>query len=148
VEVPKKTTQVPSVVKRGRVAQTKKDNTPNKRPRKEKMRPLQKIVNVTQPVVDRKLVDISQSSTQVCYRNKNASTSENMMISNWEIMRQKWVYKRFSSTILVPEKCMIVVLQLSTHTSEPSLLKISLLIQILRPWQSAKGARIGTNEKK
>jgi hypothetical protein len=148
VEVPKKTTQVPSVVKRGRVAQTKKDNTPNKRPRKEKMRPLQKIVNVTQPVVDRKLVDISQSSTQVCYRNKNASTSENMMISNWEIMRQKWVYKRFSSTILVPEKCMIVVLQLSTHTSQPSLLKISLLIQILRPWQSAKGARIGTNEKK
>jgi hypothetical protein len=29
VEVPKKTTHAPSVVKRGRVAQTKKDNTPN-----------------------------------------------------------------------------------------------------------------------
>jgi hypothetical protein len=40
VEVPTKTTQTPSVVKRGRVAQTKKDNTPNKHPRKEKMRPL------------------------------------------------------------------------------------------------------------
>jgi hypothetical protein len=34
VKVPKKTTQTPSVVKRGRVAQTKKDNTPNKHPRK------------------------------------------------------------------------------------------------------------------
>jgi hypothetical protein len=41
-EVPKKTTQAPSVVKRGRVAQTKKDNTPNKHPRKEKNMPLQK----------------------------------------------------------------------------------------------------------
>jgi hypothetical protein len=34
---------------------------------------------------------------------------------------------------------MIVVLQLSTHASQSSLLNISLLIQILRPWQSAKG---------
>jgi hypothetical protein len=40
VEVPKKPTQTPSVVKRGRVAQTKKDNAPNKRRIKEKMRPL------------------------------------------------------------------------------------------------------------
>jgi hypothetical protein len=46
VEVPRKITHAPSVVKRGRVAQTKKDNTPNKHPRKEKMRPLQKTVNV------------------------------------------------------------------------------------------------------
>jgi hypothetical protein len=34
VEVSKKTTQAPYIVKRGRVAQTKKDNTPNKLPRK------------------------------------------------------------------------------------------------------------------
>jgi hypothetical protein len=58
VEVPKKTTRASSVVKRGRVAETKKDNTPNKRPRKEKTRPLQKTVNVTPHVVDRHLVDI------------------------------------------------------------------------------------------
>jgi hypothetical protein len=58
VEVSKKTTQAPSVVKRWRVAQIKKDNAPNKRPRKEKMRPLQKIVNVNQPVVERHLVNI------------------------------------------------------------------------------------------
>jgi hypothetical protein len=58
VEVPKKTTQAPSVVKRGRVAQTKKDNTPNKRLRKEKTKPLQKTVNVSQPRIDRHLVDI------------------------------------------------------------------------------------------
>jgi hypothetical protein len=57
VEIPKKTTQAPSVVKRGRVTTTKRDNAPNKRPRKEKMRPLQKTVNVSQTVVDRHLVD-------------------------------------------------------------------------------------------
>jgi hypothetical protein len=77
VEVPKKTTQAPSVVKRGSVAQTKKDNAPNKRPRKEKMMHLQKIVNVSQLVVDIYLVNIPQSSTQVRYRNKNTSTLEN-----------------------------------------------------------------------
>jgi hypothetical protein len=77
VEVPKKTTQAPSVVKRGRVAQTKKDNTPNKRPRKEKMMPLQKTVNVSQPLVDRHLVDIPQSSTQARYKNENTRTSKN-----------------------------------------------------------------------
>jgi hypothetical protein len=41
------------------------------------MRPLQKTVNVSQPGVDRHLVDIPQSSTQVRYRNESASTSEN-----------------------------------------------------------------------
>jgi hypothetical protein len=64
-------------VKRGRVAQTKKDKAPNKHPRNEKMRPLQKTVNVSQSRVDRHLVDITQSSTQAHYRNENASTSEN-----------------------------------------------------------------------
>jgi hypothetical protein len=34
VDVPKKTTQTPSVVKRGRVATTKRDNAPNKSPKK------------------------------------------------------------------------------------------------------------------
>jgi hypothetical protein len=65
VNVTKKTTQAPSVVKKGRVATTKRDNAPNKRPRKEKERPLQKTVNVNQFVVDRHLVDnnISQSIT-------------------------------------------------------------------------------------
>jgi hypothetical protein len=77
VEVSKKTTQAPSVVKRGRVAQTKKDNTPNKRLRKEKTRPLQKAVNVSQPMVDRHHMDIPQSSTQVRYRKESASMSEN-----------------------------------------------------------------------
>jgi hypothetical protein len=40
VEVPKKTSLDPSVVKRGSVATPKRDNAPNKRPRKEKMMPL------------------------------------------------------------------------------------------------------------
>jgi hypothetical protein len=78
VELPKKTTQTPSVVKRGRVAQTKKDNAPNKCTKKEKMMPFQKTVNVNQHVIDRHLMNISQSSTQACYRNENASTSENI----------------------------------------------------------------------
>jgi hypothetical protein len=77
VKVPKKITHNPSVVKRRRVAQTKKDNTLNKRPRKEKMRPLQKIVNVSQPVVARHLVDTPQSSTQSRHRKESASMSEN-----------------------------------------------------------------------
>jgi hypothetical protein len=77
VEVPKKPTQAPSIVKRRRVAQTKKDKAPSKRPREEKTRPLQKIVTVSQPRIDRHLVYISQSSTQARYRNENASMSEN-----------------------------------------------------------------------
>jgi hypothetical protein len=40
VEIPMKTTQVLSIMKRGMTATTKKDNTPSKRPRKEKMKPL------------------------------------------------------------------------------------------------------------
>jgi hypothetical protein len=42
VEVSKKITQAPSIVKRGRVATTKRDNSPNKRSWKEKMTPLKK----------------------------------------------------------------------------------------------------------
>jgi hypothetical protein len=66
MEVPRKIIQAPSVMKRGRVATTKKDNASNKRPRKEKTRPLQKIVNASQPVVHRHIMDINrpQSSTQ------------------------------------------------------------------------------------
>jgi hypothetical protein len=77
VEVPKKTTHAPSIVKRGRVPTTKKDNAPNKRPRKEKMWSLLKTVNASQPVIDRHLVGIPQSSTQARYRNENAITSKN-----------------------------------------------------------------------
>jgi hypothetical protein len=79
VEVPKKTTQAPSVMKKGRATTTKKDNSSSKRQRKEKGRPLQKIVNVSQPKVDKHLVDVNipRSRTQVCYINENASRSEN-----------------------------------------------------------------------
>jgi hypothetical protein len=54
-------------MKRGRATTTKKDNDPSKCPRKEKMRHLQKIVNVSQPMVDRHPMDtnIPQSSTQL-----------------------------------------------------------------------------------
>jgi hypothetical protein len=40
VYLPKKTTQAPSVVKRGRVAQTMKDKAPSKHPRKKKTKHL------------------------------------------------------------------------------------------------------------
>jgi hypothetical protein len=88
VEVTKKTTHTPSVVKRGRIAQTKKDNPPNKHPRKKKMRHLQKIVNVSQLVVDKHLVDILQSSIQARYRKENAIMSKNpdaLVLGNHEI---------------------------------------------------------------
>jgi hypothetical protein len=79
MEVPKKTIQAPFIMKRRRANITKKDNASNKHPRKEKTRPLQKTVNVSQPVVDRHLVyiNMSQSSTQERYINNNASLSEN-----------------------------------------------------------------------
>jgi hypothetical protein len=105
VEIPKKTTQAPSVVMRGRVAQTKKDNTPNNHPRTEKMRPLQKTVILNQLVVDRHNVDITQSSTKTCYRKDSASTLKNhdaLVLGNTGIQK--------SLTILVPQKCMIIVL--------------------------------------
>jgi hypothetical protein len=80
VEVPKKITQSSSVMKRGRTATTKKDNAPSTRPSKEKTKLLQKIVNVSQPGIDRHLVDIEipQSSTQARYMNENAGTSKNL----------------------------------------------------------------------
>jgi uncharacterized protein YycO len=89
VEVPKKTTQAPSIVKRRMVATTKRDNVPNKRPRKEKAMPLQKTVSVSQPMVDRHLVNnnISQSSTQARYINENARILENpddLILGNYE----------------------------------------------------------------
>jgi hypothetical protein len=66
-------------MKRGRTTTTKKDNASNKCSRKEKMRDLQKAVNVSQPVLDRDLVDIymPQSSTQAHYINENARTPKN-----------------------------------------------------------------------
>jgi hypothetical protein len=79
VEVPKKLTQAPYVMKRG-AATTEKDNASNKHPRKEKMMPLQKTANVSQRVVDRHHVDIDipQSSTQPRYINETATMSENI----------------------------------------------------------------------
>jgi hypothetical protein len=59
MEVPKKTIQTSSIMKRGRATMTKKDNASSKRYRKEKTRHLQKAVNVGQPMVDRHLVDIN-----------------------------------------------------------------------------------------
>jgi hypothetical protein len=52
MDVLKKTIQAPFVIKRGSTIITKKDNTSNKRPRKEKTRSFQKIVNVGQPMVE------------------------------------------------------------------------------------------------
>jgi hypothetical protein len=52
VEVPKKTTHAPSIVKRGRGATTKRDNAPNKHSRKENTRSLQKTMNVSLWLID------------------------------------------------------------------------------------------------
>jgi hypothetical protein len=83
------------------------------------MRPFQKTVNVSQPMINRHLVEISQSSTQARYRNKNASTSKNPDDFVLGIMRHQRGYKKFSSTILILEKYMTIVPQLSTHVSQP-----------------------------
>jgi hypothetical protein len=78
---------------------------------------------VGQPVVDIHLVDInmSQSSTQAHYINENANTLENtdaLILGNHE---ESNGIEEISITILVLEKCMIIVLQLSTPASQPSL---------------------------
>jgi hypothetical protein len=113
VDVPKKTTETPSVVKRGRVGQSKKDNAPNKHPRKEKMMPLQKIMNVSQHVVDTHPVDIPQSSTQTRYRNKNASTLENpddLILGNHETsMGIQEIFINYTSSGEVYDRSTIVV---------------------------------------
>jgi hypothetical protein len=77
VEVTQKTIQTSQVRKRRR-ATTKKDNTTSKRPRKVRKRHDKKIVNASQPMVVRHLVDIEcpQSNTQACNINE-AGTSEN-----------------------------------------------------------------------
>jgi hypothetical protein len=49
---------------------------------------LQKKVNMSEPVIDSHFVDIPQSSSQVRYRNENASTSKNpdaLVLGNYEI---------------------------------------------------------------
>jgi hypothetical protein len=45
-------------MKRGRTSTTKKDNAPSKCSWKEKTIPLQKIVTMSEPKVDRQIVDI------------------------------------------------------------------------------------------
>jgi hypothetical protein len=81
-------------MKRERTIIAKKDNVSNKRSRKEKTMPLQKTVNVSQPMVDKHLVDINmlQSSTQACYINENASTSKNsdtLVLGNHEESKER-----------------------------------------------------------
>jgi hypothetical protein len=125
VKVPKKTTHAPSIVKMGRVAQTKNDNTPNKRPKKEKTMPLQMTVNMSQPVVDRHLMDIPQSRTQARYRKENASTSKNpdvLILGNHEASMG---IQEISINSTSFREVYDLVLQLSTHVSQPSLLRIS-----------------------
>jgi hypothetical protein len=109
----------------GRVAQTKNDNTPNKRPKKEKTRPLQMTVNMSQPVVDRHLMDIPQSRTQARYRKENASTSKNpdvLILGNHEASMG---IQEISINSTSSREVYDLVLQLSSHVSQPSLLRIS-----------------------
>jgi hypothetical protein len=56
-------------------------------------------------------------------------------------------YRKFPSIILVPENCLTILQQLSTHTFQPWLLT-SLMILNLRPWQSVNNARTGSNRRK
>jgi hypothetical protein len=140
MEVPKKIIQARYVMRRGRTAITKKDNASNKCPRKEKTRPPQKIVNVRQHVVDRHLVNINmpQSSTQVCYINENASTLENcdtLMLGNHEESNGiEEISINYTSSGEVYDSRTTIV----NSRSQPSLLKVSLPIRILRPWQSVR----------
>jgi hypothetical protein len=119
VEVPKKTTQTPSVVKRGRVTTTKRDNAPNKRPRKEKTLPLQ---------------------------NENASTSENLddlILGNYEAsMGIQEISINYTSSREVYDCSTIIV-----NPCFLTIIADNFLAD-LGSWQSAQGAQTGTNRRK
>jgi hypothetical protein len=115
----------PSVVKRGRVAQTKKDKAPNKRQRKEKTRYLQKTVNMSHLGSIDTLWIFHNLALKRAIEMRMLAHQKTLMPSYWGIMRHQRGYKKFSSSMLVSEKCMIVVLQLSTHVSQSSLMRIS-----------------------
>jgi hypothetical protein len=83
VEVLKKTTQAPSIVKWGRATQSKKDNAPNKHPRKEKTRPLQKIVNVTDLWLIDTLWTFHNLALKHAIETRMLAHRKTLMISYW-----------------------------------------------------------------
>jgi hypothetical protein len=56
--------------------------------------------------------------------------------------------KKFLLIILVLKKCIIILQLLQTYASQPSLLKISLTIQVLKSWQGVRNARTETSRKR
>jgi hypothetical protein len=55
--------------------------------------------------------------------------------------------QKISSIILVPQNYLTVLQRLSTHAFQPWLLT-SLMILIIKPWQSVNNARTGLNRRK
>jgi hypothetical protein len=76
VEVTEKTTQTPSIKKRGRIETTKKDNALKKRPRMEKTKSPQNTNKVNQPVVDQHNMNTNDpwSSTQARYTDEGRTS--------------------------------------------------------------------------
>jgi hypothetical protein len=88
VEVPKKTTPTPSTKKMGRAETTRKDNTLEKRPRKEKTKAPRKSKKVIQPEVERHHMNANnpRSSSQACYTNETriSKIPNNLVLGNHE----------------------------------------------------------------
>jgi LysM repeat protein len=88
VEVPKKTTPVPSTKKRGRVETTRKDTALEKRPRKKKSKAPRKSKNMIQPEVERYHMNANDplSSFQAHYTNETriSKIPDSLVLGNHE----------------------------------------------------------------
>jgi hypothetical protein len=106
-----------------------------KQSRKEKTRASQKAVNVSQSMVEQHCVDTNdpQSSSQACYTNQSRTLKipYDLVLGNHETSKG---IEEISINYISSGEYMIVVLQLQTYVSQLSLLKTSLMIQIMRPW--------------
>jgi hypothetical protein len=91
VEVPKKTTQAPSIKKRGRTETTRKDTASEKRPRKEKTKAPRKSKKVILPKVEQhhKNENDPQPSSQARYTNgtRISKIPDNLVLGNHEALK-------------------------------------------------------------
>jgi len=149
IEVPNKTIQLPPQKpvqgKRGRSKAINQDVAP-KRQRKQNNKNSE-LVNVTQQQVERHQVNKQNPHpTSTMHSISDVGTSErpdDIVLGNNELSQGVQ-----EISINYMENHMTERRQLSTYTLPKQLLKLSKIIQIQRPWQSAKSARTGTNGKK
>jgi hypothetical protein len=102
---------------------------------------------VNQLVIERHHVDTNdpQSSSQAHYTNETRTSEvpDDLILGNHDTSNGiEEIFINYTSSGEVYDH------NTQTYASQLLLLKISLVIQILRPWQSVRNARIGISGKK